>query len=145
MIALAVELAEKGVKVVLVIDELDNVCRTGSYLDDPRATAGERARRGNLHRIVHRGRHIGRPVGNTSNRWGVTLVGSARRPTNLHADIGELAEQIVYFRMDGRNSLAWVEQTSTEEVALEVAKLPKWKHVTYDPADVSDAGAPAEQ
>jgi GTPase SAR1 family protein len=140
--ALAVQLAERRVRVVLVIDELDLACDSNRFHDEPARKRGEAPRRGNLYSIVHYGRHIGRPDGDERPIYGVDLVGSARRPTNVHVDVGELAEQIVCFRLNGRNALAWVEETCGDEFAGRVATLPKFRSVTYDPADTSDVDEP---
>jgi Cdc6-like AAA superfamily ATPase len=138
--ALAVELAERKVRVALVIDELDMVCSPARFFDEPSRARGslERQRHGNLYNICHLGRHFGRGPGEMRDDIGVTLVGSARRPQNLQTDLGELAERIVLFRSNGRNALTWIAETCGEAIAAEVARLPARKWVVYDPADISD-------
>ena len=140
VVALAVQLAEHGERVLLVIDEMDQVCRSSQWFDDPPTEKGEEPEHGHTFNVCHYGRHIGRPPGDTTSReHGVTLLGSCRRPTNIHVDLGELGERYFFFCMTGRNSVRWVaETTESDELAMRVRRLPPYKHIVYDPADTSD-------
>lgn len=143
--ALAVELAEHGTRVVLIIDELDKVCDTHRFFDDPPRKKDQPPEKGNLYNVCHYGRHIGRPPGDNQDHWGVTLLGSCRRPTNIHTDFGELAERFYLFAANGRNTLDWISETCGERVAASVAVLPPKRLVVYDPADTSDIAAAREK
>lgn len=100
---LAVDLALRGLRVVLLVDELDRVCTPYSYADDNRRGEAPGATR----LIVNEGRHVG---------GGIDLIGTARRPTSLHSEVQELAECIWLFSSKGRNTLRWVEDTCGDEI-----------------------------
>lgn len=133
VVALAVELAEAGERVLLVIDEMDQLCRSNQWFDDPPTQRGAEPEHGNTFNVCHYGRHIGRPIGDTTSlHYGVTLLGSARRPTNVHVDLGELGERYFFFSMTGRNSIRWVDDTTdAPSIAAAVHRLPPRHYIEW--------------
>jgi hypothetical protein len=124
---LAVELSGKGLRVVLVLDELTRACTPHRYCDDkPRKNASE-WEPGNLSLIVNEGRH-----------YRIDLVGTTRRPSGIHQDLPALAERITVFSLTHSNDLEWVEENCSKELRQEVENLGEHDCAVYDPGDVSD-------
>lgn len=109
---------------VLVVDELDLICRANRW-------NSEAARD-----IVHYGRHLK-----------LSILGSARRFSNVHQDILSLADRIYLHRLTWDRDLDRVEENWGAGVRDMVSQLPKppdaRRHFLVIPDDVEGATATA--
>jgi hypothetical protein len=89
-------------KTIVLLDEFDMVCSHLSWHSD-----GARD-------IVHYGRHNG-----------LSILGSCRRPANVHRDMRALATRIYLFRLTDANDLDTIGKQWGEDTRAKVARLPR--------------------
>lgn len=81
--------------------------------------------------FVHRGRHLPSPDDFVPRE--VHLLGAMRRPENVHTDLTSIAEEVMLFRIGGRNTLprlveeGWV----TDEQLVELQSLPPLHYLLH--------------
>lgn len=100
-------LAEEAIRLrdcVLVVDELDAVCKGG----------GTQIREQHLRQIVEYGRHLE-----------VTLIGGARRAAAVHRSITAGADKMYIFRLTEPNDLDYIKDYCGADFAEQVRQLPK--------------------
>jgi len=138
---LAVEVALRGQRVLLVIDELDRACNAHGYVDRGIPSLYQGDKNGNLYAIVEYGRHIGRPPNDPRQIYGVTLLGSSRRPAAIFDGVKANLERCYIFRLNSPLALKWVEDACDEQSARAAEQLPAQRFIIYDPSDTSDLSA----
>jgi len=92
--------------VVFCDDEIDLLATYQSWLDNP------------LRDFCHRGRHLPDVDGIPRE---VHIFGAARRPQNLHTDVTNLADEVLIFRVQGKNTL----KRLVDEGMLEESMVPE--------------------
>lgn len=87
---------------VLLLDEFDMVCTHQTWHSE------------GAHDVVHYGRHNG-----------VSLLGSCRRPSNVHRDMRALTTRIYLFRLTDALDLDTIGKQWGDETRAKVARLPR--------------------
>jgi hypothetical protein len=69
--------------------------------------------------------------------FGLGVCWICRRPTQLHGDITELADQLIIFRLDGKNSLQYLEDIHVG-LGKSVSGLKQYHYIVYSHGEISE-------
>lgn len=112
------DVAKKVGGVIYVDDEIDLLAVYSGWPDNP------------LRDFCHRGRHLPDHEGTPRE---VHVLGAARRPQNLHTDVTNLADEVLIFRVQGKNTLKRLveEGMLTDELVAEAKALPNFHYFLW--------------